>query len=110
VLCLVLILIVLCSVDTVAWLRQYATSLKVMGSNPGRIIGFFQFTFSFQLHYGPGVYSSSNRNDYKKSSGGGGIWHIKLTTSAASASQCVLENVGSSVSHNPIGLHALLHR
>jgi hypothetical protein len=27
---------------------------------------FFQFTHSFQPHYGPGVYSASNRNKYQK--------------------------------------------
>jgi hypothetical protein len=31
---------------------------------------FFQLTYSFQPHYGPGVDSSSNRNEYQESSWG----------------------------------------
>jgi hypothetical protein len=29
---------------------------------------FLQFTWSFQLHYGPGIESASNRNKYQESS------------------------------------------
>jgi hypothetical protein len=31
---------------------------------------FFQFTYSFRLHHGPGAYSASNRNEYQKIFGG----------------------------------------
>jgi hypothetical protein len=41
-----------------------------MGSIPDEVIGFFQFTQSFQLHYGPGVDSVSNKNEYHESSWG----------------------------------------
>jgi hypothetical protein len=34
------------------------------------LIGFFQFTLSFQQHYGPGVDSAYNRNEYQESSCG----------------------------------------
>jgi hypothetical protein len=34
-------------------------------------LDFFQFTYFFQLHYFPGVDSTSNRNEYQKSS-----WNI----------------------------------
>jgi hypothetical protein len=45
----------------VAWLRRYATSPKVTGSSLYEVIEFFfQFTSSFQSHYGAGVYSASN--------------------------------------------------
>jgi hypothetical protein len=33
-------------------------------------VEFFQFTQSFQPHYGPGVDSASNRNEYQESSWG----------------------------------------
>jgi hypothetical protein len=65
------------------------------------VIGYFQSTYSFQQHHGPGVYSVSNKNEYLKSSwkvkrG----WHERLTTS--------MPSVGVSISHNPIGLRGLL--
>jgi hypothetical protein len=34
-------------------------------------VNLFQFTKSFQLHYGPGVDSASNRNEYQAFSWGG---------------------------------------
>jgi hypothetical protein len=39
-----------------------------MSLNRNAVIGYFQFTQSFQLHYGPGVDSASNRNEYQESS------------------------------------------
>jgi hypothetical protein len=53
-----------------SWLRHYAASLKVVGSSPEEVIGFFQLTSSFQPHYGPGVDSTSNRNEYQEYSWG----------------------------------------
>jgi hypothetical protein len=50
---------------------HYATSRKAAGSNPDEVIGFFQLTQSFQSHYGPGVDSASNRNEYQEYS-----WNI----------------------------------
>jgi hypothetical protein len=52
----------------VAWLRHYAIGWKITGSIPDEVTGFFQFTEHFQLHYGPGVDSASNRNEYQESS------------------------------------------
>jgi hypothetical protein len=46
-----------------------ATSRKVAGSSPDEV-DFFQFTYSFQQHYGPVVDSASNRNEYQESSWG----------------------------------------
>jgi len=43
-----------------------ATNRKVAGSIPARIIGFFIDINSFRSHYGPGVDSASNRNDYQQ--------------------------------------------
>jgi hypothetical protein len=36
------------------------------------MLGFFQFTSSFQPHYGPGVDSASNKCEYQEFSWGGG--------------------------------------
>jgi hypothetical protein len=69
--------------------------------------------FSIELilppHYGPGVGSASNRNEYQESS-----WRIKggrrarLTTSRPSVSRLSRQNVRASTSHNPMGRHGLL--
>jgi hypothetical protein len=54
-----------------------------------------QLTYSFQPHYGPGVDSASNRNEYHESSWGAkGGRRVRLTTSTSSVSR--LENVGAS--------------
>jgi hypothetical protein len=48
----------------------------------------FQFTYSFQLHYGPGIDSASNRNEYQEDSWGvkgGGL--VSLTNLPPSVSQ-----------------------
>jgi len=46
------------------WLRCCATNRKVAGSIPAG--GFFIDIKSFRSHYGPGVDSASNRNDYQE--------------------------------------------
>jgi hypothetical protein len=51
-------------------LGHYATSWKVAGSSPDEV-DFFRFKWSFQPHYGPGVDSASNKNEYQESSWGG---------------------------------------
>jgi hypothetical protein len=48
-----------------SWLRYCATFRKVAGSIPDGIIGIFHGP-SFWLHYGLGVDSASNRNEYKE--------------------------------------------
>ena len=45
-------------------LRCCATNRKVGGSIPDGVIGNFIGTKPFQSHYGPGVDSSFNRNEY----------------------------------------------
>jgi hypothetical protein len=69
----------------------------------------FQLTYSFQQHYGPGVYSPSNKNYYKKPScrwraAGALCWqpHRHLWADC-------LENVRASTSDKPTVLHGLLH-
>jgi hypothetical protein len=48
------------------WLRYCATNRKVAGSIPDGVIGIFSLTLSFRSHYGPGVDSVSNRNEYQE--------------------------------------------
>jgi len=46
--------------------RNCATSRKVAGSIPPGVSGFFVDIKSFRSHYGPGVDSASNRNEYQE--------------------------------------------
>ena len=48
------------------WLRCCATNRKVSGSIPAGVSAFFIDIKSFQSHYGPGVDSGSNRNEYQE--------------------------------------------
>ena len=48
------------------WLRCCATNRKVTGSIPAGVIGFFIDIKSSRSHYGPGVDSASNRNEYQE--------------------------------------------
>jgi len=47
------------------WLRC-ATNRKVAGSIPASFSGFFIEIKYFRSHYGPGVDSASNRNEYQE--------------------------------------------
>jgi hypothetical protein len=61
---------------------------EVVGSNSDKVNGFFLFTKYFQPHYGPGVVTASNRNEFQQYS-----WGVKsgrrvgLTTSPLSVSR-----------------------
>jgi len=48
------------------WLKCCATNRKVAGSIPAGVNGFFIDIKSFRSHYGPGVDSASNRNEYQE--------------------------------------------
>jgi hypothetical protein len=48
--------------------RRYVTSRKIVVPNPDEVTGLFQLTQCFQPHYGPGVDSGSNSNEYHVSS------------------------------------------
>ena len=53
----------------VQWLRccaNCATDRKVAGSTPVGVSGIFIDIKSFRSHYGPGVDSASNRNEYQE--------------------------------------------
>ena len=45
------------------WLKRCATNLKVAGSIPAGVSGFFIDIKSFRSHYGPGVDIASNKNE-----------------------------------------------
>jgi len=47
-------------------LRCGATNRTIAGSIPASVTGFFIDIKSFRSHYGPGVDSSSNRNEYQE--------------------------------------------
>jgi len=48
------------------WLRCCATNRKVAGSIPAGVSGFFIDIKSFRSHYGSGVDSASNINEYQE--------------------------------------------
>jgi hypothetical protein len=48
----------------------YQSRTECRGFDSRRGHSIFQLSQSFQLHYGPGVDSASNRNEYKESSWG----------------------------------------
>ena len=48
------------------WLKRCATNRKVAGSIPAGVSEFFIDIKSYRSHYGPGVDSASNRNDYRE--------------------------------------------
>jgi len=48
------------------WLRCCATNRKVAGSIPAGVDEFFIDIISLRSHYGPGVDSASNRNEYQE--------------------------------------------
>jgi len=48
------------------WLRCCATNRKVAGSISAGVIGFFIDIKSFRSHYGHGIDSASNRNEYQE--------------------------------------------
>jgi len=48
------------------WLRCCATNMKVAGSIPDGVSGFFIDVRSFRSHYGHGFDSAANRNEYQE--------------------------------------------
>jgi len=48
------------------WLRCCATNWEVAGSIPTNVSGFRINIKYFRSHYGPGVDSASNRNEYQE--------------------------------------------
>jgi len=60
-------MVLIYSTAVAQWLRRCTTNRKVVGSIPAGVIGFFIDMKSFRSHYGPGVDSASNRNEYQES-------------------------------------------
>jgi len=54
------------SIGVAKWLRYCVTNRKVAGSIPAGVNGIFTDIKSFRSHYGSGVESASNRNEYQK--------------------------------------------
>ena len=52
--------------EVAQWLRYCAKNRKVVGWFPASVIGFFIDIKPFRSHYGPGVDSDSNRNEYQE--------------------------------------------
>jgi len=48
------------------WLRFCAANRKVAGLIPAGVSGFFIDIKAFRSHYGPGINSASNRNEYQE--------------------------------------------
>ena len=83
------------------WLRCCATNRKVAGSIPAGVIGFFIDIKPFRSHYGPGVDSASNRNEYQEYFlGVKGA--VRLTTYHHPVP--LSRNLGTLTSWNPLGL------
>jgi hypothetical protein len=62
-------------------LRCFVTNRKVVGSIPAGVSGFFIKTKCSRPHYGPGVDSASNRNEYQEFFSGGKDGRcVRLTT------------------------------
>jgi hypothetical protein len=75
----------------------------------GHAIAQFLQALCYKQHYGPGVDSASNRNEYQDSSWRGkGRPARKADNVTAICEPIVLENVGASTSHNTMGLYGLL--
>ena len=84
------------------WLRCCVTNRKVAGSIPAGVTGFFIDIKSFRSHYGPGVDSISNRNEYHEHFlGGKGGQFVRLTTYHHPVP--LSQNLGSSISWNALG-------
>ena len=73
-----------------SWSRHWATIWKVAGSIPDGVVGFLSFTQSFRPHYGAGVGSATNRNEYQEYFlSGKGSRYIGLTTLPPSCADCL---------------------
>jgi len=80
------------------WLRCCATNQKVAGLIAAGVSGFFIDIKFFRLHYGPGVDSASNRNEYQE-------YFLGLTRLTTYHHPVLLSrNLGTLTSWNPLGL------
>ena len=86
------------------WLRSCATNRKVAGSIADGVNGFFIDIKSLRSHYGPGVDSASNGNEYYQEYflGCKGGRCVRLTTYHHPVP--LSRNLGTLTSWNPLGL------
>jgi len=76
-----ILLLLVAGTAVAQWLRCCATNRKFAGSIPGGVSGFFIDIKFFRSHYGPGVDSASNTNEYQGVfPGGKGGRCVRLTT------------------------------
>jgi len=83
------------------WLRCWATNRTVASSIPVGVSGLFIDIKSFRSHYGPGIDSASNRNEYKEYFLGKGGRCVRLTTYHYPVP--LSRNLGVLTSWNPLG-------
>jgi hypothetical protein len=84
------------------WLRCYATNRKVAGLIPAGVME-FSLTKFFRSHYGPGVDSASNRNEFREYFLGVKSGRcVRLTTYHHPVP--LSRNLGTLTSWNPLGL------
>jgi hypothetical protein len=86
-----------------SWLRHCPTNRMVAGLIPECAIGIFQWQ-SIWPHYGPGVDSASNRNEYQEYFLGGKSGRCIWLTTLPLQVPIVSWNLGASTSWNPQGL------
>jgi hypothetical protein len=98
------------SINRAVYLAAAGTESRCICRSSMRSLDSFSLPNSFQSHYGPGVDTASNRNEYQGYSGGlQSWWCVRLTTSPPSVSQ-FSRKCWLSISHNPVGFHGLLQR
>jgi hypothetical protein len=90
---------------TRSWLRHYATSRKVAGLSPGEV-DFFNLPNPFSRTVALGSTKPLTEISTRNLHGGKGGRHVGLTTLSPSVCR-MSENVGTSTSRNPNGLHGL---
>jgi hypothetical protein len=88
-----------------SWLRHYATSWKVAGSNPDEVIRFFNWPNPSSRTMALGLTQPLTKMSTRNVPGDKSGRHVRLTNLAPSVS--CLENVGASTSHNPMDMALL---
>jgi hypothetical protein len=90
-----------------AWGSSYGTSKKVAGSSPDKV-DFFNLPNPSSHTMALGSTQSLTEMSTRNLPGVKGGRRVSLTTPPPSLSRLSRKNMGSSTSHNPMGLHGLL--
>jgi len=99
------------------WLKCCVTDRKVAGSIPDGVIGIFIDIKSFRSHYGPGVDTASNRNEFQEhflESKGGRcvkltVYHFPVPLSRNLGTLTFWNTLGLSVPVNKTALSLLIY-